>query len=212
MPETYGPLKALCERAAQQAMPEATLIVRPGIIAGPNDPTDRFAYWVGRVAAGGEVLAAGRPDAPVQLIDVRDLAAWMLAMAEAKQTGVFNAVGPREPLTMQQLFALCGETLNARARFIWVDAAVLAAVGQTEWMKLPFYIPAAETRFAGMFAVNGSKARAAGLALRPLAQTAADTWRWIQDRPGGAGMKTGLTPEQERGLINAWHASGAGGV
>jgi 2'-hydroxyisoflavone reductase len=203
-PETYGPLKALCERAAQQAMPEASLIVRPGIIAGPNDPTDRFAYWVGRIAAGGEVLAAGHPDAPVQLIDVRDLASWTLTMAEARQTGVYNAVGPREPLTMRQLFALCGEALNSSVRFNWVDDSFLVGQGMGEWMKLPFYIPATETRFAGMFAVNGSKALAQGLALRSLAQTAADTWRWMQDRPGGIAMKTGLTSRQEQELLAAW--------
>ena len=203
-PATYGALKALCEGAARQAMPEASLIVRPGIIAGPNDPTDRFAYWVGRIAAGGEVLAAGRPGAPVQLIDVRDLAAWMLTMVEAKQTGVFNAVGPCEPLMMQQLFALCAGTLNSGARFHWVDDSFLVAQGMAEWMKLPFYIPATEARFAGMFAVNGSKAQAQGLVLRPLAQTAADTWQWVRSRPGGPAMKTGLAREQERELVVAW--------
>ena len=202
-PQTYGPLKALSEVTAQQGMPGANLIVRPGMIVGPNDPTDRFAYWVSRVAEGGEVLAAGNPKAPVQMIDVRDLAVWILAMVELKQTGVFNAVGPKEPLTMQQLFTFCAETLNPSASFVWVDDAFLVAQGMTEWMKLPFYIPAAEARFAGMFTINGAKALGQGLKLRSLAQTAADTWHWIQNRPGGMAMKAGLSAKQERELIDA---------
>ena len=203
--QTYGPLKVLCEAAAQQAMPGANLIVRPGIIAGPGDPTDRFAYWVGRIAEGGDVLAAGNPAAPIQMIDVRDLAAWTIALVEMKQTGIFNAIGPHEPLTMQQLFSRCAETLNPGARFVWVVDAFLVAQGMTEWMKLPFYIPTAETRFAGMFTKNGAKALAQGLKLRPLTQTSADTWQWVQSRPGGATMKTGLTREEEQKLLAAWH-------
>ena len=205
-PQTYGPLKALCEVAAERAMPGRTLIVRPGIIAGAGDPTDRFSYWVTRLAEDGDVLAAGRREAPVQVIDVRDLAAWLIAMAEAKQTGIFNAVGPAEPVTMQQMFTRCAEGLNSAARVIWVDDAFLVAQGLTEWMKLPFYIPAAETRFAGMFTVNGSKARAAGLQLRPLQRTATDTWQWIQSRPGGMAVKTGLAKDQEERLLTAWSA------
>ena len=202
--QTYGPLKALCEAAAELAMPGKNLIVRPGIIAGPDDPSDRFSYWVGRLAAGGEVMAGGKPGAPVQLIDVRDLAAWIIGMAEAKQTGIFNAVGPAEPLTMEQLFTHCTEELNPAVRLVWVEDGFLVAQGMTEWMKLPLYIPDAETRFAGMFSVNGTKARTQGLKLRPLAQTATDTWRWIQTRPAGAAMKTGLSREQEVKLISAW--------
>jgi len=204
-PQTYGPLKALCEATAQQAMPKANLIVRPGIIAGPGDPTDRFAYWVGRIGNGGEVLAAGNPQAPVQLIDMRDLAAWIIAMVKVKQTGVFNAVGPAEPLTISQLFTLCAEALNPGARFVWVDDSFLVAQGMTEWKELPFYIPATETRFAGMFAVNGAKALGMGLKLRPLARTATDNWNWIQTRPGGSAMKIGLTRVKELELINAWN-------
>jgi 2'-hydroxyisoflavone reductase len=205
-PQTYGPLKALCEKAAQQGMPEANLIVRPGIIAGPGDPSDRFSYWVGRIAAGGEVLAAGKPEAPVQLIDVRDLAAWVIGLAEVKQTGIFNAVGPAEPLTMRQLFENCAETLIPMARLVWVEDGFLVAQGMTEWMKLPLYIPEAETCFAGMFRINGTKALAQGLKLRPLARTAADAWQWIQSRPGGTAMKTGLSREQEEKLLGAWNA------
>lgn len=205
-PQTYGPLKALCEAAAQQTMPGASLIVRPGIIAGPDDPSDRFTYWAGRIAAGGDVLAAGNPGAPAQLVDVRDLAAWIIGLAEVKQTGVFNAVGPAEPLTMRELFENCAGTLNPMARLVWVDDGFLQAQGMTEWMKLPFYIPSAETRFAGMFRINGTKALAQGLKLRPIALTAADTWQWIQSRPGGTAMKAGLTPEQEGKLLVAWKA------
>lgn len=196
----YGPLKSACEQVAGAG----ALIIRPGIIVGPHDPSDRFSYWVGRIAAGGEVLAAGNPATPVQLIDVRDLAAWILAAIEKKLTGVFNTVGPAEPLTMQQLFALCLAELNPATRLVWVDDGFLVAQGITEWMQLPLYIPAAETRFAGMFAVNGSQARRHGLKLRSLSQTAADTWKWIQKRPSGAAMKTGLAREQEAKLIAAW--------
>lgn len=202
--QTYGPLKALCETAAQQAMPGKTLIVRPGIIAGPDDPTDRFAYWVNCIAEGPEVLAAGNLKTPVQLIDVRDLAEWVLAMVELKQTGIFNAVGPKVPITLQQLFAICAEAVNPGVKFVWVDDAFLVTQGMTEWMKLPFYIPARETRFAGMFTVDGAKAWAKGLKLRPLTATAADTWKWLQRRPGGTAMKTGLAREQEEKLLAAW--------
>ncbi|MEO6874508.1 MAG: NAD-dependent epimerase/dehydratase family protein [Opitutaceae bacterium] len=204
--EGYGPLKALCEAAAETGMPGKTLIVRPGIIAGPGDPTDRLAYWVGRIAAGGEVLVAGAPSSPVQLIDVRDLAAWMIAMAETKQTGVFNAVGPAAPLTMQHVVELCAVQLNSAARLVWVDDGFLVAQGMEEWMKLPLYIPAAQARFAGMFSINGTKALAHGLKLRPLGQTAADTWQWVQQRPGGTAMKTGLEREQEKVLLRAWNS------
>ena len=204
--QTYGPLKALCEAAAQQGMPSGNLIVRPGIIVGPHDPTDRFAYWVSRIAEEREVLAAGNPKAPVQLIDVRDLAAWIVEMSEMKRAGVFNAVGPKMPITLQHLFAIYAEAVNPRARFAWVDDAFLVAQGITEWMKLPFYIPGSAPQFAGMFAVNGDKAFGAGLKLRPLTETAADTWRWIQGRPVGAAMKTGLSHEQEQRLLAAWHA------
>jgi len=205
--ESYGPLKALCEVAAQRGMRDKCMVVRAGIIAGPDDPTDRFAYWVGRIAAGEEVLAAGNPLAPVQVIDVRDLAGWMITMAEKKRTGVFNAVGPYVPVTMRRWFELCAVDLNSTGRMVWVDDAFLVAHGITDWMKLPFYIPAEEARFAGMFAINGSKSQAEGLTLRPLGRTAADVWQWIQRRRAGTAMKTGLSRELERKLIETWKRS-----
>ena len=206
--ETYGRLKALCEAAAEQGLPGQTLIVRPGIIAGPHDPTDRFGYWVARLTQGGEVLAPSDPARAVQLIDVRDLAMWILTMAEARETGVFNAVGPSQPLTFGELLAGCGRDLNPASRLVWVEDEFLKAGGLTEWTKLPLYVPGAETQLAGLFAVNGAKAWAKGLKLRPLTHTAADTWRWMQSRAGGPAVKNGLGRAQEQALLAAWRARG----
>ncbi len=204
--QTYGPLKALGEAAAEQALPGRTLIVRPGIIAGPFDPTDRFAYWVERLAQGGEVLAPGDPARAVQLIDVRDLAMWILAMVETRETGVFNAVGPCQPHTFGELLAGCAQELNPASRLVWVEDGFLRGHGLAEWTKLPLYVPALETQLAGLFSVNGAKAWKKGLKLRPFVQTAADTWRWMQSRAGGAAVKNGLERAQEQALLTAWRA------
>jgi len=199
-PEHYGPLKALCERAASTAMPGRVLIVRPGLIVGPHDPTDRFTYWPRRVAEGGEVLAPGRPAALRQFIDVRDLAAWVVQVVEAGATGTFNATGPEAALSMLQLLEACRTVSGSDARFTWIPDDVLLESHVGPWVELPLWIPQDD------MTVNCARAMGAGLRCRPLAETIRDTLRWDATRPADAPHQAGLAPDRERELLHAWHA------
>ncbi len=194
--ETYGPLKALCEQAAEQAMPGRVLTVRPGLIVGPHDPTDRFTYWPHRVARGGEVLAPGRPGRVVQFIDARDLAAWILRMAEGRQTGVYNATGPDYPLTMAQVLEECQRQSGSDARFVWLDEQRLLDAGAGPWIELPLWIPETDEH-RGFAAINCQKAFAVGLTFRPLAETVRDTLAWDATRPPDLERRAGLKSERE---------------
>lgn len=203
--DTYGPLKALSERAVEEALPGRTLIVRPGLIVGPYDPTDRFTYWPHRVAQGGEVLAPGRPERQIQFIDVRDLAEWIVRMVEARATGVYNATGPDNVLTMGRLLDECKAVSGSNARFTWVSEAFLAQEQVGEWMELPLWL--AETpEMAGFMAVSCAKAQAAGLTYRPLAETVGATLDWDATRPTDTERSAGLRADRERDLLMAWHA------
>ncbi|HEX7975651.1 MAG TPA: SDR family oxidoreductase, partial [Anaerolineales bacterium] len=166
--ETYGPLKALCEQAAEQALPGRSLILRPGLIVGPHDPTDRFTYWPHRVAQGGETLAPGRPARPVQFIDVRDLAEWNLRMVEASKTGVYNANGPAQPLSMEEVLETCRRVSASDARFTWASEAYLLEHKVEPWSQIPLWVPESDPEMAGFFAFDSSKAIAAGLTFRTL--------------------------------------------
>ncbi|MDP9373627.1 MAG: SDR family oxidoreductase [Chloroflexota bacterium] len=201
---TYGPLKALCEREAEAAMPGRTLVLRPGLIVGPHDPTDRFTYWPRRVARGGEVLAPGRPDRPVQFIDARDLAGWAVRMAETGGTGVYNATGPADPLTLGRLLDACNEVGGGDARFTWVDEGFLLAEGVGPWMELPLWVPDTP-EMAGFAAVDCRKAIAAGLTFRPLADTIRATLDWDATRSSNHEWRAGLAPAREAHLLAAWH-------
>jgi 2'-hydroxyisoflavone reductase len=205
--ETYGPLKALCEQAAEAAMPGRVLVIRPGLIVGPHDPTDRFTYWPRRVARGGEVLAPGRPGRHVQIIDVRDLAEWTLDMVSAKRTGVYNATGPTEPLTMGGLLDVCRSVGASDARITWVDEVFLAERGVGPWIELPLWIPESDPDAAGFSDVSVRKALDAGLAFRELATTVRDTLAWEAVRPVGHEWRAGLKPEREAELLAAWHTT-----
>ncbi len=204
--ETYGGLKRLCEEAALAGFGAATLIVRPGLIVGPHDASGRFTWWLTRMQRGGEVLAPGDPAAPVQFIDVRDLAAWMLAMAERGRAGTFNATGPAAPLTMGGLLESAREALSpAGTRLRWADEAWLLEHGVTPWTDLPLWLPKGSR---GLLEVNVGPARALGLACRPLGQTFADTTAWATGTPAtpaGAGgpPRPGLTAEREAELLAA---------
>ncbi|HEU5370277.1 MAG TPA: NAD-dependent epimerase/dehydratase family protein [Ktedonobacterales bacterium] len=195
--ESYGPLKALCEQAAERAMPERVLNIRPGLIVGPHDPTDRFTYWPHRVAQGGEVLAPGRPEYLVQFIDARDLAEWTIRMVEAKQTGTYNATGPDYPLTLGQVLEECKRQSGSDARFVWVDEKRLLDAGATPWMEVPLWIPESDPDAAGFSAINCNKAFAAGLTFRPLGETIRDTLAWDATRPADVERKAGIKPERE---------------
>jgi 2'-hydroxyisoflavone reductase len=198
----YGPLKALCERAAEEAMPGRVLVIRPGLLVGPHDPTDRFTYWPARVARGGDVLAPGRPDRPVQIIDVRDLAEWNIRMVEAGGTGVYNATGPADVLTMGRLLDTC-RAVSGDTRIVWVDEAFLLDRGVTPWTELPLWVPDTEDH-AGFASVSVERAKAAGLTFRPLAETVRDTLAWDALRPANADRRAGLRPEREADLLAAW--------
>lgn len=203
--ETYGPLKALCEQAAEKAMPERVLNVRPGLIVGPFDPTDRFTYWLQRVAAGGEVLAPANPAHQVQFIDVRDLANWIIRLVEAKQTGAYNATGPDFELTMQQVLDECKRVSGSNASFTWVGEEFLLDAGVAPWSEIPLWVPDSDAIFAGFEKIDCNKAFKSGLTFRPLTQTVRDTLNWAITRPAESKAKAGLTPEREAELLQAWH-------
>ncbi|MBX3014865.1 MAG: NAD-dependent epimerase/dehydratase family protein [Caldilineaceae bacterium] len=201
--ERYGPLKALCEAAAEAAMPGRVLTIRPGLIVGPHDPTDRFTYWPVRVARGGAVLAPGEPSQAVQFIDVRDLAAWTIRMVEAKATGVYNATGPATTLPMQRFLAACNQVGGAQANLLWVDEPFLTEAKVGAFVELPLWVPAA---MAGLEQINCGKAIAAGLTFRPLATTIGDTLTWHATRPTDHSWRAGLSATREAELLQAWQA------
>jgi 2'-hydroxyisoflavone reductase len=210
--ETYGARKALCEKAAEQAMPGRVLNVRPGIIVGPHDETDRFTWWVRRIASGGETLAPDHPDKPVQLIDVRDLAGWIIQMVERNQVGVYNAKGPSHVLTFQQMLEACKIASGSNSHLTWIDAQFLLEQGVVSFSELPFWISEAE--WSGFFSVNSRRAMNAGLACRPLVETVRDTLLWDHNRslPNESSSNLvpplrkgiGLDPERERELLRKW--------
>jgi 2'-hydroxyisoflavone reductase len=199
--ETYGGLKALCERAAGEEMPGRVLNVRPGLISGPHDPTDRFTYWPRRVADGGEVLAPDRPELQVQFIDVRDLAAWMVRMSAEQQTGTYNATGPDYELRMGKLLEECEAVSDGEAQIIWVSEEFLEESGVEPFTEMPLWVP---REYAGMQAVDCGRAIAAGLTFRPVSQTVRDVLEWDSTRVE-ADLAAGLRPERERELLSAWH-------
>ena len=205
-PEAYGGLKALCEEVVAEAFPDAHVNVRAGLIVGPHDPSGRFTYWPLRLAAGGTVLAPGEPTRQVQFVDVRDLADWMVSIAEARTVGTFNATGPEPPVTMRQLLETCDAVGGADARLEWVGEPFLLEQRVGEWMELPLWVSEAENWF---LQADVSRALQAGLRFRPLADTVRDTLMWAQESaaplvtPGQAGT-AGLDPQRERELLDAW--------
>lgn len=197
----YGELKVGCERAAEAAMPGRVLVVRPGMIAGPHDYTGRFTYWCRRVAEGGEVLAPGDPERPVQLVDVRDLAAWMVRMAEERRTGAYNATGPERPLTMRGMLEGIRDATGSDARFVWVPEGFLLDAGVEPWTEMPFWVP---KELESILAVDVGRAVGAGLYFRPLEETIRDTLGWDAGRDGHEEIGAGISRERERGLLRAW--------
>lgn len=202
--ETYGPLKALCEQAVERALPGRALIVRPGLIVGPHDPSDRFTYWPSRVARGGDVLAPDDPRQPVQIIDVRDLAEWIVRMAEERRAGVYNATGPGAPLTLAQTLDACNAVGGGSARFVWVSRRFLLDAGVTPWTEIPLWTPPVDDKPGGELIADCSRALAVGLTLRPLEETIRDTLDWDAARPADGERRAGLDPEREQQLLRAW--------
>lgn len=199
--ESYGPLKVRCEEAARIAMPGRVLIIRPGLIVGPHDPTDRFTYWPAHVARGGEILAPAPASQAIQYIDARDLSHWIIQMIEAGETGVYNATGPEGHLSLQDVLHACQTVTDREAVFTWVDPEFLIQQGVSPWSDIPLWTYG---RGAGFMAVDCSKAISAGLSFRPLEQTIRDTLAWDQLRGIDAPRRTGLDPKREADLLNAW--------
>lgn len=203
--DTYGGLKTLCERAVEGTLPGRTLVVRPGLIVGPDDYTDRFPYWPRRVAEGGEVLAPGDPGRFWQFVDVRDLGAWMVGMVEAGRVGRFNADGPRRAWTVGEVLATCREVSGSGAELTWVPEDFLLAQGVKPWTELPFWFPESDAALRGAYEVEVDRAVEAGLVFRPLAETVRDTLEWDRSRPEEErGRKAGLPRGREREVLDAW--------
>ena len=204
--ELYGPLKAASEKEAAKQFGKSTTVIRPGLIVGPGDQTDRFTYWPVRMARGGEVLAPGDGTDPVQFIDARDLAEWIIRMAESRNFGTLNASGPRETLTIRQMLAESGSAVHSNAQLTWVPTPFLQEQKVEPWSDLPVWVPA-QGDSAGFAQRNIKKALAAGLTFRPLTTTAADTLAWFREQPADrqAKLHAGLTPEREAATLVAWH-------
>jgi 2'-hydroxyisoflavone reductase len=207
--EHYGALKASCEEVVEQALPGRALIVRPGLIAGPDDPTGRFTYWPMRLARGGEVLAPAPPERFTQFIDVRDLVEWMRNIAGEGATGTFSATGM--PVSFGELLRTCAAVTGTDSDVEWVDEDVLVEAGIHPWSELPLWLPGEED--AGHAELDVTKALDSGLSLRPLEETVRDTLLWAQGLAGPAPRQADgryrvatLTPEREAELLAAWHA------
>ncbi len=201
--ETYGPLKVLCEQAAQVAMPGRVAVIRPGLIVGPHDPTDRFTYWPVRVAKGGHILAPAPAEYPVEFTDVRDLAEWMVGLAEKRVAGVFNASGPDERATLGGLLESCRAVGGNGGELVWVDEEFLQTNEIQPWSQLPLWIGNGP-EYAGFSRYDCSRAIATGLTFRPVAETVAATLDWAATRPVDHQWRAGLTPEREEELLELW--------
>ena len=202
----YGGLKALCEQTAEEVMPNRVLIIRPGLIVGPHDYTDRFTYWVARIARGGEVLAPGRPDRYVQFIDVRDLAGWIVRMTERKETGAFYANSVPKTFTMKDVLDECKAVSQSDATFTWASEEFLLKNEVAAWSEMPLWLPEeAAPHLKGFMFVSSEKAVRAGLSFRSLTDTISDTLNWYQkDRHK---LKAGLEPDKEEALLRKFHSN-----
>jgi 2'-hydroxyisoflavone reductase len=197
--EAYGELKVLCERVVRARFPDA-FVPRPGLIVGPWDPTGRFTYWPARLAAGGRVLAPLPRDADAQVIDARDLAAWIVRAAEDGLSGTYNAIG--RPLTRGSLIETCRRVGGAEAEIVWVDPAFLVEHGVGEWMELPLWL--VEEQYRSMLSVDAEPAVAAGLTTRPLEDTVRDTLEWVRSGEAPADPPAGLDREKEEAVLDEW--------
>lgn len=197
----YGAMKALCEQAVERSFPDRSAAIRAGLIVGPHDPTGRFTYWPHRIARGGDVLVPGPPWRPLQLIDVRDLADWIVVVAEERLRGPFNTTGPT---TMGAVVDAARRVTGASARPVEVDDAFLAGHEVGEWMELPLWVDTRNEDWRHFLEVDASRAVAAGLAFRSLDETVAGTLAEAEAVEG-----VGLAPDRERELLDAWWARGA---
>lgn len=202
--ETYGPLKVLCEQTIEQALPGRTLVLRPGLIDGPHDPSDRFTHWPVRVARGGRILVPGTESQRIEIIDVRDLAEWNIRLVEANKVGIYNTTGPNYPLTMRSMLETCKAESGSDAEFVYVTGEFLQEHEVDANRVSCWWIPADDADYRCFCEVDCRKAQADGLTFRPLAETARDTRLWAATRPDDWTWRAGLTPEKEDSLLEAW--------
>jgi len=203
--ESYGPLKALCEKAVLDLYGERGLVIRPGLIVGPNDPTDRFTYWPVRVARGGDVLAPEKPEVAVQIVDVRDLADFIIQLIEEKASGIYNATGPDYELTLGAMLEACKQVSGSDANIRWMSVDFMKQNKVEEWSDMPVWVPDNEEN-QGFSRVAVSKAIKAGLKFRALAETVRDTLAWANTRPADHEWRAGLKPEREQELLKLLNA------
>ena len=207
----YGILKVQSEKEVEKQYPAINTIIRPGLIVGPLDATDRFTYWPVRIERGGEVLAPGNPADPAQIIDVRDLAEWMIRLAEGKVYGTFNAMGPKGLFTMADLLYGIKATMTSGSQFTWVNAAFLREQKISQWRNMPVWF-SPEGR-PGISAKSNDKAIAHGLTFRTLADTSRDTLAWHKTRSAAEqkaladGATSGISAAREAEVLAAWKAA-----
>ena len=206
-PELYGPYKVGSERAVQQHFPGRSALLRAGMIIGPYDDTGRFPYWVERMARGGEVLAPGDPDLTLRLIDQRDLGAWAVEVARTGTAGPFVATGPADQITFADMLA--GMDAGPDTSVTWVDEDFLAKREVKPWSELPLWLPAKDAPH--VYDQDTTRAERAGLRVRPVAESAADTLAWLRgpdadNAPNPRVGRAGLAPDRERELLTRWHA------
>ena len=203
--ETYGGMKALCEEESRKAFPDSHTVLRPTLIVGPGDQTDRFTYWPVKIYRGGEILAPGTPDDPVQIIDARDLSEWMIRLAEQKTFGTFNASS--RPFGMAEMLYGIKASTSKHGWFTWIPADFLEKQEVHPWSDMPVWFPpVGEFKGFSMFSVQ--KALDAGLTFRPLAKTSRETMNWFSGLPEERqkNLKSGLNPEREMEILELWNS------
>jgi 2'-hydroxyisoflavone reductase len=202
---TYGPLKTLCEAQVLHAFDGKACLIRPGLIVGPHDPTDRFTYWPARAAQGEPFAAPGSPRDPIQLVDVRDLARFVVHCAEQRTTGIYNATSQPGAFSMAELIDCCLAVSRSPANPVWIPANFLEQQGIAAWTDMPVWVPASGDT-AGLPLTRVALALAHGLSIRPLSDTVRDTLDWwrSQRRPAGLAMRAGLNDERQTQLLSAW--------
>ena len=199
-PETYGPRKAVCEKIVLDLYGERGLVIRPGLIVGPNDPTDRFTYWPMRIKTGGDMIAPQGPNVPVQIIDVRDLSGFVIKLIEDGASGIYNATGPDTELFFGEMLDTCKRITGSTAAIHWASTEFLKEHQVEPWSDMPVWVPDDEES-AGFSRVDISKAIGAGLRFRPLEDTIRDTIVWAETRPADHQWRAGLNPDKERTLL-----------
>jgi 2'-hydroxyisoflavone reductase len=198
--ETYGALKGACERVVEQYFQNRSLIIRPGLIVGPLDPTDRFTYWPVRIKEGGDILAPGNPDENVQFIDVRDLSKWIIDMVERRATGVYNATG--QPISFKQLLEECQEQTQSDSFLHWVSEEFLLEHQVQDWVELPLWL-SSRRGMPGFLSVGIEKALSEGLTFRPLSKTIEAVLKWDAQRQKDK-RQAGMSREKEQYLLSLW--------